>query len=259
MRGTHQANAYCWKHLANVVSNACRLCCCCRCWCCPVAYYQPAAFAAATPAGVGYDVEADGRRVAKMSAVFREDLSTCASARCSSRVLLVIIYSHYIIIQFSVFHHDVALELARWTRPERSWCSKHPDLSDFPHLWSPFTLIKSQLGNRILECKPSSEYGFLSVCIIILLYIVLSIATRSLKLWVSNKRWVHVCLVLSSCCKISTISALVWYYITWRILDLKLIFTSGQWRSEGSTGPATEEELLKGLARNNWKNKININ
>ena len=34
--------------------------------------YQPAALAAATPAGVGYDVEADGRRVAKMSAVFRE-------------------------------------------------------------------------------------------------------------------------------------------------------------------------------------------
>ena len=34
--------------------------------------YQPAALAAATPAGVGYDVEADGRRVAKMSTVFRE-------------------------------------------------------------------------------------------------------------------------------------------------------------------------------------------
>ena len=43
--------------------------------------YQPAALAAATPAGVGYDVEADGRRVAKMSVVFREDLFTCASAR----------------------------------------------------------------------------------------------------------------------------------------------------------------------------------
>ena len=37
----------------------------------PCSLYQPAALAAATPAGVGYDVEADGRRVAKMSAVFR--------------------------------------------------------------------------------------------------------------------------------------------------------------------------------------------
>ena len=33
------------------------------------------------PAGVGYDVEADGRRVAKMSPVFREDLFTCTSAK----------------------------------------------------------------------------------------------------------------------------------------------------------------------------------
>ena len=47
----------------------------------PCSLYQPAALAAATPAGVGYDVEADGRRVAKMSAVFREDLFTYASAR----------------------------------------------------------------------------------------------------------------------------------------------------------------------------------
>ena len=38
----------------------------------PCSLYQPAALAAATPAGVGYDVEADGRRVAKMSAVVRE-------------------------------------------------------------------------------------------------------------------------------------------------------------------------------------------
>ena len=45
----------------------------------PCSLYQPAALAAATPAGVGYDVEADGRRVAKMSAVFREDLFTCTS------------------------------------------------------------------------------------------------------------------------------------------------------------------------------------
>ena len=37
----------------------------------PCSLYQPAALAAATPAGVGYDVLADGRRVAKMSAVFR--------------------------------------------------------------------------------------------------------------------------------------------------------------------------------------------
>ena len=29
----------------------------------PCSLYQPAALAAATPAGVGYDVEADGRRV----------------------------------------------------------------------------------------------------------------------------------------------------------------------------------------------------
>ena len=37
----------------------------------PCSLYQPAALAAATLAGVGYDVEADGRRVAKISAVFR--------------------------------------------------------------------------------------------------------------------------------------------------------------------------------------------
>ena len=37
----------------------------------PCSLYQPAALAAATPAGVGYDVEAAGRRVAEMSAVFR--------------------------------------------------------------------------------------------------------------------------------------------------------------------------------------------
>ena len=47
----------------------------------PCSLYQPAALAAATPAGVGYDVEADGRHVAKMSAVFRGDLFTCASAK----------------------------------------------------------------------------------------------------------------------------------------------------------------------------------
>ena len=51
MRGMHQANAYCWKHLANVVSAAaadvdaaCSL-------------YQPAALAAATPAGVSGGVK----------------------------------------------------------------------------------------------------------------------------------------------------------------------------------------------------------
>ena len=47
----------------------------------PCSLYQQAALAAATPASVGYDVEADGRRVAKMSAVFREDLFTCTSAK----------------------------------------------------------------------------------------------------------------------------------------------------------------------------------
>ena len=41
--------------------------------------YQPAALAAATPAGVGYDFEADSRRVAKMSAVFRLVLFKCTS------------------------------------------------------------------------------------------------------------------------------------------------------------------------------------
>ena len=47
----------------------------------PCSLYQPAALAAATPAGVGYDVEADGRRVAEMSAVFRSVLFTCTSAK----------------------------------------------------------------------------------------------------------------------------------------------------------------------------------
>ena len=47
----------------------------------PCNLYQPAALAAATPAGVGYDVEVDGRRVAKMSAVFRSVLFTCTSAK----------------------------------------------------------------------------------------------------------------------------------------------------------------------------------
>ena len=47
----------------------------------PCSLYQPAALAAATPGGVGYDVEADGRRVAKMSAVFRSVLFTCTSAK----------------------------------------------------------------------------------------------------------------------------------------------------------------------------------
>ena len=35
----------------------------------------------ANAAGVGYDVEADGRRVAKMSEVFRSVLFTCTSAK----------------------------------------------------------------------------------------------------------------------------------------------------------------------------------
>ena len=58
----------------------------------PCSLYQPAALAAATPAGVGYDVQADGRRVGGgrrvvewraggWSAVFREDLITCTSAK----------------------------------------------------------------------------------------------------------------------------------------------------------------------------------
>ena len=55
----------------------------------PCSLYQPAALAAATPAGVGYGVEADGRRVAKTSAVFRS-----LARRCSSRVLLVKLYLH---------------------------------------------------------------------------------------------------------------------------------------------------------------------
>ena len=68
----------------------------------PCSLYQPAAPTAATPAGVGYDVEADGRRVAKMSVVFREDLFTCTSAKCSSRVLLVINYYLYLFIWYTV-------------------------------------------------------------------------------------------------------------------------------------------------------------
>ena len=60
----------------------------------------PCSLAAGTPAGVSYDVKADGRRVAKMSAVFREDLFTRTSARCSSRVLLVnIIFCSYQLIR----------------------------------------------------------------------------------------------------------------------------------------------------------------
>ena len=51
--------------------------------------FQPAALAAATPAGAGgwagrasgAGERAGGCRVAKMSAVFREDLFTCASAK----------------------------------------------------------------------------------------------------------------------------------------------------------------------------------
>ena len=56
----------------------------------PCSLYQPAALAAATPAGVGYDVEADGRRVAKMSVVFRS-----LARRCSSRGLASSYYFQY--------------------------------------------------------------------------------------------------------------------------------------------------------------------
>ena len=47
MRGTHQANAYCWKHLANVVSKTLLLL---PMLMLPCSLYQPAALAAATPA-----------------------------------------------------------------------------------------------------------------------------------------------------------------------------------------------------------------
>ena len=63
--------------------------------------YQPTASAAFTPAGVGYDVEADGRRVSKMSAVFKEDLFTCVSAK----MLIAGFASYYIIYNNLVWSH----------------------------------------------------------------------------------------------------------------------------------------------------------
>ena len=55
----------------------------------PCSLYQPAALAAATPAGVGYDVEADGRREAKISAVFLSVYATMTAyvTRTSAKML----------------------------------------------------------------------------------------------------------------------------------------------------------------------------
>ena len=61
--------------------------------------YQPAALAAATTAGVGYDVEADGRRVAKMSAVFRSVYTTMtADVKCTSAEMLFAGFASHIIL-----------------------------------------------------------------------------------------------------------------------------------------------------------------
>ena len=63
----------------------------------PCSLYQPAALAAATPAGVGYDVEADGRREAKISAVFLSVYATMTvDVTCFSAQMLFAGFARFI-------------------------------------------------------------------------------------------------------------------------------------------------------------------
>ena len=101
MRGTHQANVLLEtfsqrriQHLLTLLLLPMLML--------PCSLYQPAALAAATPASVGYDVETDGRRVAKMC--FGRRYSRALVRRCSSRVLLVIII--IIIKQFIISFYN---------------------------------------------------------------------------------------------------------------------------------------------------------